>query len=124
MSAADDLLGLTLPGGWSVVQHMARHPNGTGGTFSQSYRVERKKVVGSKETKEVGFLKAFDFSNAFKAGVNTTEIIQTLTSAYNFERDILAHCQKKGLSNIVLGRLIRGTYKYLITALWRDASSI
>lgn len=102
MSAAEELNGLTLANGWLVVEHLARHPNGSGGTFSQSYRVERDKFVGSKKTTEVGFLKAFDFSDAFKPNVDTTEIIQILTSAYNFERDVLEHCQRRRLSNIVL----------------------
>ena len=102
MSAAEELMGVTLPNGWLVVEHLARHPNGSGGTFSQSYRVERSKVTGTNETKEVGFLKAFDFSDAFKPNANTTEMIQMLISAYNFERDVLTHCQQRGLSNIVL----------------------
>lgn len=102
MSAAEELSGLTLANGWLVVEHLARHPNGSGGTFSQSYRVERDTVFGSKTRKEVGFLKAFDFADAFEPNANTTELIQILTSAYNFERDVLAHCHQRRLSNIVL----------------------
>jgi serine/threonine protein kinase len=94
MSAAAQLKGLTLPNGWVVVHHLARHPNGSGGTFSESYRVERGE--------EVGFLKAFDFSDAFKPGVDTTQLVQILTSAYNFEKEILDHCGNRRLSNVVL----------------------
>ncbi|MER8977913.1 serine/threonine-protein kinase [Mesorhizobium sp. M0870] len=94
MSAADKLQSLDLPNGWKVVRHLARNPNGTGGTFSQSYVVE-------KDGKE-GFLKAFDFWQAFEAGVDTSEAIQILTSAYNYEREVLAHCGDRGLSNVVL----------------------
>jgi serine/threonine protein kinase len=94
MSAADDLNGMQLADGWSVVAKMGRNPNGTGGTFSQSYKVEKE---GRK-----GFLKAFDFSEAFEPGANTTELIQILTSAYNFEKTILEHCQQRKLSKVVM----------------------
>jgi serine/threonine protein kinase len=94
MSAATKLMGLTLKNDWKVVEHIARHPNGSGGTFSESYRVER--------AGQSGFLKAFDFSNAFRDKVNTTTIIQTLTSAYNFEREILDHCKQRRLTRVVL----------------------
>ena len=41
MTAASMLLGLTLDDGWTVVKHKAKSPNGTGGTFSESYEVVR-----------------------------------------------------------------------------------
>lgn len=94
MSAAEKLEGLTLSNGWIVLEHLARNPNGSGGTFSQSYRVKRGE--------QVGFLKAFDFAHAFKPGADTTELIQLLTSAYNYEKAILAHCSHRRLSNVVL----------------------
>lgn len=94
MSAADDLLGMELDNGWTVVEKMGRNPSGTGGTFSQSYKVRKEGITG--------FLKAFDFSDAFEPGANTTELIQILTSAYNFERGILEHCQQKKLSRVVV----------------------
>lgn len=94
MSAADDLLGLELENGWKVTAHLARHPNGTGGTFSQSYVVE-------KDGRH-GFLKAFDFWQAFEPGVDTAEHIQILTASYNHEREVLSHCGDRGLSHVVL----------------------
>ena len=94
MSAVAQLKGLTLANGWVVVEHLSQNPNGSGGTFSESYKVARGE--------EVGFLKAFDFADAFKPGKNTTELIQILTSAYNFEKAILTHCRQRRLSNIVL----------------------
>jgi hypothetical protein len=60
MSGADHLLNLTLENGWRVIRHLARNPNGTGGTFSQSYMVEKNG--------RYGFLKAFDFAEAFEPG--------------------------------------------------------
>ena len=94
MSAADQLLGLHLENGWKVTRHLGRNPNGTGGTFSQGYVVEKPG--------KIGFLKAFDFWPAFEPGVDTASLIQALTSAYNYERDVLAHCGQKRLSRVVL----------------------
>lgn len=94
MSAADKLVGLDLPNGWRVTRHLARNPNGTGGTFSQSYEVQNGE--------RTGFLKAFDFSAAFEPGVDTVSAIQILVEAYNHERDVLTHCGTRRLSNVVL----------------------
>lgn len=94
MSAADKLQGLTLENGWVVTRHLARNPNGTGGTFSQSYEVKN----GAKR----GFLKAFDFSAAFDPGVDTAGAIQILVESYNHERDILGYCGDRKLSNVVI----------------------
>lgn len=94
MSAADQLAGLVLPSGWRVTKHLARNPNGSGGTFSQSYEVEKDG--------RLGFLKAFDFWQAFESGVDTAAAIQILTASYNHEREILAHCGDRRLSNVVL----------------------
>lgn len=94
MSAASKLLGLTLGAGWVVTEHLARPTNATGGTFSESYKVE----LGSK----VGFLKAFDFSPAFEPGADTPLIIQAMVESYNHERDILGHCRDRRLSKVVI----------------------
>ena len=94
MSGADHLLNLSLDNGWKVIRHLARHPNGTGGTFSQSYMVEKN---GRR-----GFLKAFDFSEAFEPGADTVTILQLLSNAYNYEKEILTHCSGLRLSNVVL----------------------
>jgi serine/threonine protein kinase len=94
ISAAEKLVGLKLENGWKVTRHLARDPGGTGGTFSQSYEV--------KNGNRVGFLKAFDFVRAFEPGVDTVQLIQILTQAYNHEKDVLAHCADRRLSNVVL----------------------
>jgi serine/threonine protein kinase len=94
MSAADQLLGLSLANGWKVTGHLARNPNGTGGTFSQSYIAEKNG--------KIGFVKAFDFWEAFKPGVDTVTAIQILTAAYNHECDVLDHCGTRRLSKVVL----------------------
>jgi serine/threonine protein kinase len=94
MSAAEQLLDMDLANGWKVTEKLERGPNSTGGTFSQSYVVRR----GG----QVGFLKAFDFWQAFEAGVDTADAIQILTASYNHEREVLAHCGERRLSNVVL----------------------
>ncbi len=93
MSAAEKLVGLTLNGGWVVNRMLARNPGGTGGTFSQSYEV--------RKGKEVGFLKAFDFQEAFSQPDPITAL-RALTDAYDHERGILEHCGQRRLSQVVL----------------------
>ncbi|MDY0885379.1 protein kinase [Dongia soli] len=94
MTAAEKLEGMTLSGGWKVTKHLARRPNGSGGMFSHSYEVEK--------SDKRGFLKAFDFTDAFEPGAETIELLQILISAYHHEREILAHCRERRLSNVVL----------------------
>ncbi len=89
---AECLLGLELPGGWHVESFMRRHPRGTGGCFSVSYRVT------NKDGREA-FLKALDFSSVLQGPGDILLALQALTSAYNFERDLLAKC--RGFSRIV-----------------------
>ena len=94
MSAADQLQGLTLDGGW-VVQKRLPHQPTTGGVFSVPY------VVVDNDGKE-HFLKALDFSRAFEPGRDTFRELENMTSIYNHERDILEHCKARGLSRVVV----------------------
>ena len=94
MSAADQLKGLTLENGWVVTRHLAKNPNGTGGTFSQSYEVQ--------QNNKRGFLKAFDFSEAFNPGVDTLTEIEKYVGDYTHEREVLRHCGERRLSNVVV----------------------
>jgi serine/threonine protein kinase len=94
MSAAEKLLGLTLANDWKVTRQLGQEPNQTGGTFSQGYVVEKPG--------RIGFLKAFDFWPAFQPGVDTAVMIQNLTTAYNYEREVLDLCGAKRLSRVVL----------------------
>ena len=94
MSAATRLLGLKLDNGWLVTKELPRAANATGGTFSHSYEVRRNE--------KIGFLKAFDFAPAFMPGVDTPTVIQAMVEAYNHERDVLAHCRDRRLSNVVV----------------------
>lgn len=89
---AECLLGLDLRGGWHVESYVKRHPRGTGGFFSVSYKVKNK-------TGREAFLKALDFSSALQGPGDIARALEALTSAYNFERDLLTKCQR--LSRIV-----------------------
>lgn len=94
MSAADKLVGLTLTNGWKVTAQVARNPSGTGGTFSQSY-------IAEKEGR-IGFVKAFDFWEAFRPGADTLTLLQALTAAYHHECAVLDACGTRNLANVVL----------------------
>jgi serine/threonine protein kinase len=94
VTAASRLKGLVLDNGWRVTRHLARNPDATGGTFSESFEV--------KKEEKVGFLKAFDFSKAFEPGVDTTRAIEDLVQDFNHERDVLAYCGEKRLSRVVI----------------------
>jgi eukaryotic-like serine/threonine-protein kinase len=94
MSAADQLQGLTLDGGWQVIQQMSQQPS-SGGFHSVPYLV--KDAQGKEH-----FLKAFDFSRAFEPGRDVIHELQLLTSVYENERDILEHCKRRRLSRVVV----------------------
>jgi serine/threonine protein kinase len=93
MSAAEQLEGMKLDGGWTVVKKVAHIPS-SGGMFSIPY------IVSDSDGKE-HFLKALDFSDAFNKP-DPARALQHLTSAYNHERDILEHCKERKLSRVVV----------------------
>lgn len=90
--AAHMLFGLELEGGWRVVEKIERPPDATGGAFSVGY------VVESGETR--AYLKALDYSFAFQAG-NTAQVLEAMTSAYNFEVEVLRQCAEKRMDRVV-----------------------
>ena len=94
MTAAARLQGLTLDGGWKVVDHIARSPKATGGVFSHSYLAEK----GDR----IAFLKAFDFSKAFEPGIDTLKILGMLTASYEHERYALDQCRGRNFSHVAL----------------------
>ena len=86
------LSGLTLDGGWTVVELMHRPPTATGGHFSVGYRVRHQ------DGREA-YLKALDFSGALQEP-NWTHRLEAMISAYNFERDLLAICRSARMSRV------------------------
>jgi eukaryotic-like serine/threonine-protein kinase len=91
--ASANLDGLLLPTGWTVIRTVTPGADATGGQFSNAY-------VVSKDGTE-GFLKAFDFSDAFRAN-NVIDALNQLTSAYMYERNLLLHCKEKRLRKVVV----------------------
>ena len=75
---AKRLVGLTLQGGWKVIQRLERPPGATGGHFSVGYRVQNPS--GGE-----AFLKALSISEALESE-DPTHALESLTTAYNFER--------------------------------------
>lgn len=90
---AEQLLGRDLPNGWKVVQSIERPKNATGGHFSTAYKVESSDGVQA-------FLKAMDYTSALRT-IDPARQLETMTAAFNFERDVLRKCNSKGLSRIV-----------------------
>jgi len=91
--ASAKLEGLVLTNGWTVTEAINPSEDATGGNFSNAY------VVAKDGTE--GFLKAFDFSDAFQSK-NVIEALNKLTTAYMYERDILLHCKEKRLRKVVV----------------------
>ena len=86
---------MTLDGGWKVVSKVAHLPS-SGGIFSVPY------IVKDKDGTE-HFLKALDFSAAFSdPKIDAARALQSMTSAYNHERDILEHCRDRRLSRVFI----------------------
>jgi eukaryotic-like serine/threonine-protein kinase len=87
------LQGKELSSGWKVLQRIDRKPNATGGHFSTGYEVVHKD--GRR-----GFLKALDYYEAFQSE-DTARVLNSLTQAFNFERDLCFKCKASALSNVV-----------------------
>jgi hypothetical protein len=91
---AECLEGENLGNGWLVLKRITPHPASTGGHFSFGYEVQHH------ETGKTAFLKALDFMDAFNAP-DFPRRLQELTTAYNFERDLLAKCNKHHMKRIL-----------------------
>jgi serine/threonine protein kinase len=92
-SAAENLVGQQLDGGWTVKEKIVTEPDATGGNFSIGY-------VVSTEDGVPGFLKALDFSKAF-SNLDPVTSLRIMTSAFEYERDILEKCRTARMSRIV-----------------------
>lgn len=91
---AECLGGELLDGEWRVLNRASKHPTATGGHFSVGY------LVKNEDTNQTAFLKAFDFSGAFQAPDFAREL-QSLTGAFNFERDLLARCSSSNMRRVL-----------------------
>jgi serine/threonine protein kinase len=117
MAAAAQLTGLILDGGWTVVEQLKAQPS-SGGVHSVPY------IVNDADGKP-HFLKAFDFTDAFKPGKDVVRLLRLMTEAYEHEREILELCKAKRLSRVVVAvthgyvqvpgvSAVEGTVYYLI----------
>lgn len=112
---AELLAGMTLEGGWRVLELIPKSENATGGNFSAGYIVESSD--GNR-----AFLKALDYSRALLS-LDPATALQVLTEAFNFERNVLAKCKDEKLGHVVtaitdgtvrLENAANGVVQYLI----------
>jgi eukaryotic-like serine/threonine-protein kinase len=89
--AAQLLEGEELTEGWKVLKKIELQPYNTGGAYSCCYEVSN----GTKR----GFLKAFDFSPAMRAGGG--DQIRDILNAFKIEKEILEECTKHRFRNII-----------------------
>jgi eukaryotic-like serine/threonine-protein kinase len=87
------LSGLDLPGGWKVIKPLSSLPGSTGGCFSVGYIVQ-------DEAGDEAFMKALDYSAALNSP-DPARMLQAMTEAYNFERDVLQKCRDRKLTRVV-----------------------
>jgi len=93
MRPAECLTNLELKDGWNVVSIVKSPPRSTGGHFSVGYLVKNNDG-------KIAYLKALDFSGAFQAP-DPARALQSMTEAYNFERDLLTRCKTRKLDRVV-----------------------
>lgn len=93
INAAEHLVGLELGDGWTVTEPVGRHPEDTGGNFSVNYQVEDRE--GRR-----AFLKALNLAWAARQA-DPAAALQSMTSAFNFERDLLARCRDRRMDHVV-----------------------
>ena len=103
LPAAERLMGITLADGWTVVSTAPRDPQSTGGYFSKCYIVQDRN--GNK-----AFLKALDYSKPLQSSDPAT-MLQAMTEAFNFERDVLTKCKNEHLDRVVVA-ITDGTYRF------------
>jgi serine/threonine protein kinase len=88
IAPAEQLCGRILKDGWKVIERV-QYPPGTkqsGGNFSVGYLAE-------SESGERGFLKAFDYTRAFREHPPAAALLE-MTSKIEFERKLYSQCQR------------------------------
>lgn len=100
---AERLEGLTLDGGWSVIEKIQRPSKDSGGNFSVCYLVQNSK--GQR-----AFLNALDYSRALLAP-DPALALKGLTEGYIFERDLLYACRKGHMDRVIIA-LADGTVRF------------
>ena len=83
-----------LDGGWRVLNKVATGSGKTGANFSVGY------IIANSSGRR-GFLKAFDWFQALQTQ-SSTNLLQELLAAFNYEKDILAACGENNLDRVVV----------------------
>lgn len=91
---SNNLIGMQLDGGWTVLRKAKRDEEATGGCYSDCYIVQRED--GSE-----AFMKGIDYSHAMRSS-DPARALQELTASFNFERDLLAMCNTRRLRHVVV----------------------
>lgn len=91
---AAHLSGRVTSTGWIIGQRIQKDPGASGGHFSISYEVEN--AAG-----EQAFLKALNFQAAALGPGSIVDRLNAFTTAYIFERDVLAECGERRMSRII-----------------------
>jgi serine/threonine protein kinase len=97
------LAGRMLEDGWRVTRRYEPPPGSTGGAFSVGYLAERDDP-NLESGLEFGFVKALDYSSWPRVHPNQLEAISIMTEAFRFERDVVAECRGRHMSNVVRGK--------------------
>src|SRR5690554_3818659 len=97
-TAAHLLLNQKLKNGWTVIKKLERDANQSGSNFSVGYIVEN-------ENGETSFLKAFDIGGflalaSHNGDVDVVNVMNDMTTAYIYERDLSEHCKNKYVTNV------------------------
>ena len=100
MHLSERLQGRQLDGGWTVLEKVTLEEGMTGANFSIGY-------TARKEDGGQGFVKALNISRASLAA-DPARALQELTTAFNFERDIVADCKR--MSRVITA-LAEGTIR-------------
>lgn len=92
---AEHLAQITpLNGGWRVLNKVTKSSQKTGANFSVGY------IVANSSGRH-GFLKAFDLFQVLQTQ-SSTNLLQELLAAFNYEKDILAACGDNNLDRVVV----------------------
>jgi serine/threonine protein kinase len=94
LTPAQQLLGRTLAKGWTVIEKIPRSAVATGGCFSEGYIVESSNGMRA-------YLKALDYYYALSQQ-DPAAVLQAMTAAYNFERELLRKCKSSRLDRIII----------------------
>lgn len=91
--APDPLVGLDLGEGWVIDEALPKSAASTGGNFSLGYTA--KNADG-----RAGFVKVINYQAIFWSP-DPTLALQSITEAYNFERELVDKCTNRRLSRVV-----------------------